>query len=53
MYFSVGPITKSSPVYKIAVVKEEMRPEKDEELLSEVTQILSEGFTEINKTILY
>ncbi|RKX95573.1 MAG: hypothetical protein DRP84_03840 [Spirochaetes bacterium] len=53
MNFSVGPITKSSPVYKIAVVKEEMGPEKEEELLSEVTQILSDGFTEINKTILH
>ena len=49
--FSIGPISKSSPVYKIAVIKEEMEPEEEEKLLSDVTQIISNEFTEINKTI--
>jgi len=50
--FSVGPIKKSSPVYKIAIVSEEMKPEEEEELLSDVTQVLTDEFTEINKTII-
>lgn len=50
--FSRGPIKKSSPVFKIAVPKEEMEAEEQEELLSQVTQILTEEFVEVNKTIM-
>ena len=50
--FLVGPIKKSSPVYKIAVVKEEMPLEEEEELLSDVTQILMDEFVEVNKTLI-
>lgn len=53
VFFSVGPIKKSSPVYKIAIVSKEMEPKEEEELLSNVTQVLTDEFTEINKTIVY
>jgi len=50
--FLVGPIKKSSPVYKIAVVKDEMPLEEEEELLSDVTQVLMDEFIEVNKTLI-
>lgn len=50
--FSVGPIQKSSPVYRIARVEEELNTEEEEELLAEVTQLLTEDFIEVNKTII-
>lgn len=50
--FLVGPIKKSSPVYKIAIVREEMPLEEEEELLSDVTQILMDDFIEVNKTLI-
>ena len=49
--FSKGPIQKSSPIFKIAVPPEEMEAEEQIELLSDVTQILTEDFVEVNKTI--
>ncbi len=48
--FEKGPIQKSSPVYAIAVVKEEMLPEEEAGLLDEVTLLIAEDFTSINKT---
>jgi hypothetical protein len=50
--FVKGPIKKSSPIYKVAVVREEMAPEEEEELLDDVTQVLCEDFVEVNKTII-
>lgn len=50
--FEKGPILKSSPVFAIAVVKEEMEPEAEEELLDEVTMIIAEDFAAINKTMI-
>jgi hypothetical protein len=50
--FLVGPIKKSSPVYKIAVVRDEMPLEEEEELLSDVTQVLMDEFVEVNKTLI-
>ena len=50
--FLVVPIKKSSPVYKIAVVRDEMPIEEEEELLSDVTQILMDEFVEVNKTLI-
>ena len=48
--FESGPIKQSSAVFKIAVVQEDLDPEEQNELLSEVTQVLTEGFLEVNKT---
>lgn len=50
--FDPGPIKKSSAIFMIAVPKEEMEPEAEEELLSNVTQVLAEDFVEVNKTII-
>lgn len=50
--FDKGPIQKSSPIFKIAVPAEEMAEEEQEELLSNVTQIIAEDFVEVNKTII-
>jgi len=49
--FEVGPIKTSSPVYAIAVAREELSPEAEEELLGQVTLMLTEDFVEVNKTI--
>ncbi len=49
--FEIGPIKKSSPVYAIAVAKEELAPEAEEELLGQVTMMLAEDFVEVNKTL--
>lgn len=50
--FEKGPIKKSSPIYSIAVVKEEMEPEEEAGLLDEVTMLIAEDFAEINKTFI-
>ncbi len=50
--FTDGPIEKSSPVFRIALINEEMEGEEQEELLTEVTKILTESFVDVNKTII-
>jgi hypothetical protein len=50
--FEQGPIQKSSPIFKIAVYTEELDPDLEEEKLLEATQILTEEFVEVNKTII-
>ncbi len=50
--FTNGPIKKSSPIFKIAVIVEEMEDNEQEELLAEVTQMLTDDFIEVNKTII-
>ena len=49
--FTRGPVQKSSAVFKIAVHREELPPEEEQEKLSEATQVLSNDFVEVNKTI--
>jgi hypothetical protein len=49
--FSVGPIKKSSPAFKIAVLNEELSAEEQEEKLAQATQVLTEEFVEVNKTL--
>jgi len=50
--FRRGPIQKSSPVYRIALVNESVEEEEAEELLSQVTQVLTDEFVEVNKTLI-
>jgi hypothetical protein len=50
--FSGGPIKSSSPLFKIAVSKEDLEAEEQEELINEVTQILAEEFVDVNKTMI-
>jgi len=49
--FAKGPIQKSSPIFKVAVPPEELEPEEQLELLTDVTQVITEDFVEVNKTI--
>ena len=50
--FEAGPIRRSSAVFKIAVAREELEPEAEAQLLSDVTQVLTEEFVEVNKTVI-
>ncbi|TFG84657.1 MAG: hypothetical protein E4H20_02515 [Spirochaetales bacterium] len=50
--FVKGPIKTSSPLYKIAVAKDELEPNDEEALLTQVTQELAEDFIEVNKTLI-
>jgi hypothetical protein len=50
--FTSGPIKKSSPIFKIAVIVEEMEDEEQEEMLAEMTEMLTDDFIEVNKTII-
>ncbi len=50
--FKNGPIDKSSPVYRIAIVRESIEYEEANELLTQVTHQLTDEFIEINKTLI-
>jgi hypothetical protein len=50
--FAVGPIKASSPIFKIAVFSEQMDVDQQEEQLSTATQILTEEFVDVNKTLM-
>lgn len=50
--FKKGPVRKTSPILKIARFKKKLAPEVEESKLSEVTQILADGFVEVNKTVI-
>ncbi len=49
--FTNGPLQKSSAVYKIAVHTEKMEPEQEIEKLSEATQIITQEFVDVNRTM--
>ncbi|WP_028975088.1 hypothetical protein [Spirochaeta cellobiosiphila] len=51
VHFSKGPIKKSSPIYQIAILKEDMDPADEESILDEATMIITENFIEVNKTM--
>lgn len=50
--FSKGPIQQSSPVFKIAVSTEKLDADEEEELLTRISQEITEEFVEVNKTII-
>ncbi|MBN2400917.1 MAG: hypothetical protein JXN64_00815 [Spirochaetes bacterium] len=50
--FNSGPIKSTSAVYKIAVCKENISVEEQQETLNNATVALEEEFTNINKTII-
>ncbi len=50
--FIGGPIKKSSPLLKIAVCKEDVSREEQEKRIREATIFLTNGFVEINRTII-
>lgn len=50
-FFDGGPIKKSSPLYKLAVVKEMLSVEDQRETINEATRIITEEFVDLNKTV--
>lgn len=50
--FTKGPISKSSPVYAIAVLKEDLSEDEGLEVLGDVTMMLTQDFVDINKTLI-
>lgn len=50
--FKAGPIKSSSPIYKIAVCKENLPAEEQEEKVNQATMVLAEEFVDVNKTLL-
>ncbi len=49
--FQVGPVKNTSKVYKIALLTGDLSPEEQEEKMTEATQVLSQKFLEVNRTI--
>lgn len=49
--FSPGPIASSSPAYKIAVTAAELGLEEQEQVITKATQILTEGFVDVNREL--
>lgn len=49
--FQVGPVKNTSKVYKIALLTEDLSPEEQEEKMTEATQVISQKFLEVNRTI--
>jgi len=47
-----GPVSRTSPVYAIAVFQSALEPYKENAALVEVTQVLTKQFVDINRTTL-
>jgi hypothetical protein len=50
--FEVGPVKNTSPILKIAVVSGQLSIEEQEEKVTEATQIITDEFAEVNRTII-
>jgi len=48
--FKSGLVKKTSPIYKIAVCRNNVNAEKQKEILKEASTIIMEDFVEVNKT---
>jgi len=49
--FEPGPVKKTSPIFKIAVLTGNPSIQEQEEIINEVTLLLQEEFTRVNKTV--
>ncbi|NQU66058.1 MAG: hypothetical protein HQ517_17505 [SAR324 cluster bacterium] len=49
--FEVGPVKSTSSIFKIAVCKEDLGAEEQEDKISEVTVIMTNEFVDINKAL--
>jgi len=49
--FTVGPITSSSPVFKIALTSDDLDLEAQERQVTQVTQILTREFVTVNREL--
>lgn len=50
--FDKGPIKKTSPIFKILVVKDELSIEEEEEHIKEAATLIMDDFIEVNKTMM-
>jgi len=50
--FEIGPVKHTSPILKIAVVSGQRSIEEQEETITEATKLITDEFTEVNKTII-
>ncbi|MFP4365326.1 MAG: HU family DNA-binding protein [Spirochaetia bacterium] len=49
--FSMGPVQKTSPVYAIAVTKQDVSPTEQDVRIREATIFLTNGFMQVNQTL--
>ena len=50
--FKIGPVKKTSPIFKIAVCKDELDKDEEEELLKNASTMIVDDFVEVNKTLM-
>jgi hypothetical protein len=50
--FEIGPVKHTSPILKIAVTTGQQSIEEQEEAITEATKLISNGFAEVNRTII-
>jgi hypothetical protein len=50
--FEIGPVKHTSPILQIAVISGQKSIEEQEEAITEATKLISDGFAEVNKTII-
>ena len=48
----MGPVKSTSQIFKIAVCKEELSAEQQEENLNEAMTIMEEAILDVNKTVM-
>ena len=51
--FKSGPVKKTSPVYKIAVCKDNVSENVQDIILKEASTVIMEDFVEVNKTMIH
>jgi hypothetical protein len=50
--FETGPVKNTSPIFKIAVLTEELPAIEQEEKINQATLVIQEEFVEVNKTMI-
>lgn len=50
--FEDGPVKSTSPIFKIAICKDSVAPEDEEEVLKKTATVIMDDFVEVNKTIM-
>lgn len=50
--FEIGPVKHTSAILKISVMSGQLSIEEQESQISEATQLIADGFTEVNRTII-
>lgn len=50
--FEVGPVKRTSPVFKIAVCRENLTPDQQLEKIKETSTVIIDDFVDVNKTMM-